>query len=189
MYYKTLGVLFAARAAAKERSVSQMEKILMLGHRLLLTVAIPAFFVTSCATSASDPSSVATTIKADVAEIVAGINAHDVNRATQFDADAIVSMESGRPPSFGLESEKQGLGMSFQHSPSWRLHLIDEGVDVASSGEMAIYRATYDENSTGDGGTAMTHKVNFLAEFKKQPDGAWKVVWSVVCAQERSHPA
>jgi hypothetical protein len=42
---------------------------------------------------------IARTIKADIAKIIAGINAHDVARATQFDADDIVSMESGRPPS------------------------------------------------------------------------------------------
>lgn len=161
----------------------------MISWKLFAGIMLPAVLVTSCATTSADQSDVATTIKADVAEIVAGINAHDVNRATRFDADDIVSMESGRPPSSGLESEKQGLGMAFQRSPSWRLHLIDEAVDVAQGADLAIYRSTYDENSTGDGGVAMTHKVNFLAEFKKQPDGAWKVVWSAVCAQERSHPA
>jgi ketosteroid isomerase-like protein len=158
----------------------------MIGRKLIGIFLCVA--TASCATSAANSAGVATTIKADVAEIVAGINAHDVNRATQFDADEIVSMESGRPPSFGLESEKRGLGMAFQRAPDWRLHLIDETVDVASSGDMALYRSTYDENSTGEGGVAMTHKVNFIAELRRQSNGAWKVVWSAVCAQERSHP-
>ena len=138
------------------------------------------------ATPASD-ARIARTIKADVAEIVAGINAHDVMRATAFDASGIVSMESGRTPSVGLDVERQGLGMAMQYSPTWHLSMLDETVDVASAGDLAIYRGTYDEDSTNDG-VPMTHVVNFLAGFKKQHDGSWKVEWSVVCAQSRSHP-
>jgi len=125
-------------------------------------------------------------IKSQVAAIVAGINAHDLAQATQFDSDDIVSMESGRPPSHGLADERAGLGQAFQYAPSWRLHLVDESVDVADSGEMAIYRSTYNEESTNDG-VPMTHRVNFLAEFKRQPDRSFKVVWSVVSSIEKSH--
>jgi ketosteroid isomerase-like protein len=141
------------------------------------------------AVDASMPSSarIAQTIKADMAQIVAGINAHDVARATAFDAPDIVSMESGRPPSTGLAAERQGLGMAMQYNPSWRISMIDETVDVARAGDMAIYRGAYQEDSTANG-TPMTHLVNFIAGFKKQRDRSWKVEWSVVCAQERSHP-
>ncbi len=126
-------------------------------------------------------------IKRDVAEIVAGINAHDVARATQFDAPDIVSMEAGRPPSSGIASEREGLAMAFKYAPSWRLELIEEAVDVARSGEMAIYRSTYDENST-DNGVAKTHRVNFIAGFVRANSGAWQVKWSAVVAQGPSHP-
>ncbi|MES1156155.1 MAG: DUF4440 domain-containing protein [Alphaproteobacteria bacterium] len=130
---------------------------------------------------------IADTIKADIAQMVAGINAHDPVRATMFDAPDIVSMESMREPSVGADADRQGIGMAFQYSPSWQVHLIDESVDVADAGDMAIYRSTYDENSTNDG-VRMTHKVNYIAEFRKQADGSWKIAWSVVCAQSRSHP-
>ena len=125
-------------------------------------------------------------IKATVASIVAGINAHDLDRATRFDSDDIVSMESGRPPTHGLAQEREGLARAFQYAPSWRLALVDETVDVADSGEMAVYRSTYDEESLQDG-IPMTHRVNFIAEFKRQPDGAFKVIWSVVSSIEKSH--
>ena len=130
---------------------------------------------------------IAEDIRRDVAEIVAGINAHDVDRATRFDAPDIVSMEGGRPPSTGIASEREGLAAAFKYAPSWRLELIDEVVDVAESGEMAVYRSTYDETSVDDGVT-MTHKVNFIAGFARQDDGPWQVAWSVVAQQERSHP-
>ncbi len=130
---------------------------------------------------------IATKIKADVAEIVAGINAHDVARATQFDAPDLVSMESGRKPSFGAQAEREGFAMVFKYSPSWHLSMIDETVDVARAGDMAVYRSTYNEDSVKDDGTAMTHVVNFIAGFRHETDGSWKMAWSVVCAQSPSH--
>ena len=33
----------------------------------------------------------------------------------------------------------------------------------------------------------MTHKTNFLAEFKRQGDGSWKIVWYSVSNMEQSH--
>jgi hypothetical protein len=52
---------------------------------------------------------------------------------------------------------------------------------------MAVYRSTYDENST-DKGVAMTHRVNFIAGFVHQDGGEWQVKWSAVVAQGPSHP-
>ena len=158
--------------------------------RCLSLAAVLSVFVILVAPASATPAStagIARTIKADVAQLVSGINAHDAARATQFDAPNIVSMESGREPSTGADADRQGLGMAMHYSPTWHLTMLDETVDVASAGDMAIYRGTYNEDSTNDG-VPMTHRVNFIAGFKKEPDGAWKIEWSVVCAQSRSHP-
>lgn len=154
-----------------------------------LVVGLATFLASAGGAEASVQSNatIVQTIKADVGQMVAGINAHDVARATQFDAPDIVSMESGRPPSAGLDQERQGLDMAMHYAPTWHLTMLDETVDVASAGDMAIYRGTYNEDSTNDG-VPMTHVVNFIADFVKQRDGSWRVEWSVVCAQSRSHP-
>lgn len=149
--------------------------------------AISASLASVAASGPADRAAIAETIERDVAEIVAGINAHDVDRATRLDAPDIVSMEGGRPPSTGIASERQGLAMTFEHSPGWRLALVDETVDVAESGEMAVYRSTYEETSVDDG-VPMTHKVNFIAGFARVAGGPWQVKWSVVAPQGRSHP-
>ena len=162
----------------------------MRSHRFVTLCAgatLVALWIGSAAASPASDARIARTIKADVAQTVAGINDHDVARATQFDAPGIVTMESGRPPSTGADADRQGMGMAMQHSPSWHLTMLDETVDVASAGDMAIYRGAYNEDSTNDG-VAMTHVVNFIADFQKQHDGSWQVEWSVVCAQSRSHP-
>jgi ketosteroid isomerase-like protein len=147
----------------------------------LLPIAAPA-----AATPGAD-SHIAATIRADVAQLVAGINAHDPVRATMFDAADIVSMEAGRPPSIGAAADRQGLAMAFQHTPSWHVRLIDETVDVAASGDMAVYRGTYWQDSSSED-RAMTQRVNLVAGFRRERDGSWKIGWSVVAAQERPHP-
>ncbi|HEY8949955.1 MAG TPA: DUF4440 domain-containing protein [Rhizomicrobium sp.] len=153
--------------------------------RFILSMAC-VLSVSTSAFAAPSKAEIASTIKANVAALIAGINAHDVARATQFDAPDFISMESMRPPSVGADADKAGLGMVFKIAPGWRLQMIDETVDVADAGDIAIYRSTYNENSVGEDGTPMTHKVNYIAEFRHDPEG-WRIHWSVVCAQERSH--
>jgi ketosteroid isomerase-like protein len=134
---------------------------------------------------ASSQSAIASQIRADVAEIVAGINSKDVDRATRFDAPDLISMESMRAPSFGAKADREGLSMTFKYAPSWHLSLIDEVVDVATSGDMAVYRSTYEEDSMRDG-VPYTHKGNYVAGFRRDPDGKWRVHWSVIAWQSPS---
>jgi len=138
------------------------------------------------AAPADDTANIAQTIKADVKQLIAGINAHDVLKATAFDAPDIVSMESGRESTSDLDAERAGLSFAFAHNPDWRVSLIDETVDVASAGDMAIYRGTYNQDSS-QSGVPVTQRVNFIAGFKRQHDGSWKVAWSVVSPIERAH--
>jgi ketosteroid isomerase-like protein len=136
---------------------------------------------------AVDTTAIAETIKMDVAQLVAGINAHDAVKATAYDAPNIISMECGRPSTIGVEADREGFSMGFAHNPDWKVSLIDESVDVASGGDMAVYRGTYNEDSS-KAGVPMTHKTNFIAEFKRQSDGQWRIVWYSVSNMERSHP-
>ena len=136
---------------------------------------------------ANDQSAIAETIKAAVAQVVAGINAHDPIKTTAYDAPDIISMECGSPSTVGIEADREGFKMGFAHDPSWKVSLIDETVDVASSGDLAVYRGTYNEDNSR-AGVLMTHKTNFLAEFKRQNDGSWKIVWYSVSNMEQSHP-
>lgn len=135
---------------------------------------------------ATDQSAIADTIKAAVAQVVAGINAHDPIKTTAYDAPDIVSMECGSPSTVGIEADREGFRLGFQHDPLWEVSLIDETVDVARGGDMAVYRGTYNEDNGSDG-VLMTHKTNFIAEFKRQSDGSWRIVWYSVSNMERSH--
>jgi ketosteroid isomerase-like protein len=96
-------------------------------------------------------------------------------------------MECGGPSTVGVEADREGFKLGFAHDADWRVSLIDETVDVASSGDLAVYRGTYNEDSSS-AGVPMTHRTNFIAEFKRQSDGPWRIVWYSVSNMERSHP-
>ena len=156
----------------------------MLKHYCAATIAV-GLFLASGPASATSQSAIPSTIKADVAEIIAGINSKDIDKATKFDAPDLISMESGREPSVGTKADREGLSMAFKYSPSWHLTLIAESVDAARAGDMAIYRGTYAEDSMRDG-VPYTHKGNYVAGFRRDPDGMWRVHWSVIAWQSPS---
>lgn len=153
---------------------------------LLIAFAL-AGTASAAAAGSNDPRAIADTIKRDVAQLVAGLNAHDPVRVTAFDAADVISMECGRPSTVGIDADREGFTNGFASNPAWRVRLIDETVDVADSGDLAVYRGTYHEDSRR-AGKPMTHKTNFLAEFKRQRDGSWKIVWYSVTNLELSHP-
>ena len=154
---------------------------------LLLLIFAVAGSTSSTAARSIDTAAIAKTIKADVAQLVAGLNAHDPVKTTAYDSANIISMECGSPSAVGIEADREGFKTGFAHDPLWKVRLIDETVDVASSGDLAVYRGTYNEDNGGNG-LLMTHKTNFLAEFKHQSDGSWKMVWYSVSNMEKSHP-
>src|SRR5579864_911395 len=146
-------------------------KLSVYGRSSLLLLAFAAIGGASWRAAASvDTAAIAETIKADVAQLVAGINAHDPVKATLYDAPNIISMECGSPSAIGVDADREGFKLGFSHDPYWKVSLIDETVDVASSGDLAVYRGTYNEDNSR-AGVLMTHKTNFLAEFKRQGDG------------------
>jgi len=65
--------------------------------------------------------------------------------------------------------------------PAANVSVSNEIVDVAASGDMAVYRATYAYRFT-DPATKQpaTEHGNWLMGYKVQPDGSWKLAWGVV---------
>jgi ketosteroid isomerase-like protein len=155
-------------------------------HFLAVAAVLAAAPAVATQVPAASQSAVAAQIKADVAVMIAGINSKDIDKATKFDAPDLISMESGRPPSVGAEANHDGLSMVFKYVPSWHLTMLDETIDVAGSGDMAVYRSTYREDSLHDG-VPFTHDGNYLAGFRRDLDGMWRVHWSVVSWQSPSH--
>jgi ketosteroid isomerase-like protein len=153
---------------------------------LISRTAVFRLCVAVSAPAVASEKSVSEAVKACVAAEIAGINARDPEKATQCEANDTISMETGRPASIGRDNYIAGLKMAFQYEPAWHLRLIEEAVDVPQSEDMAVYRSTYYQDSMMAGAPA-TQKVNYIAFFRKQPDGTWKIAWSVVSNTEKPH--
>lgn len=93
---------------------------------LLLAVGIVAT-ASSTAAASVDTTLIAETIKKDIAQLVAGLNAHEAMKTTAFDAPNVVSMECGSPSSVGIEADRDDLKAGFAHDAAWRVSLIRTG--------------------------------------------------------------
>jgi len=147
-----------------------------------ISIAIGA----ACAPAQAGAPSIDAKIRSEVAAEIAGINAQDPVKATAYEANDMMFTECGQFATFGRASYRQGLAMTFKREPAWHLSLIDEGVTVAAAGNQAIYRSTYDEDSMRSG-VPYTHKGKYVAGFRRDQDGVWRIHWSVVCWESPSH--
>jgi ketosteroid isomerase-like protein len=160
-----------------------MTKLQIVGaaSAVILTLSIGAYTSPALAKAHASTSKIAVAIKADVAQLIADFNNHDATKATSQDAPDVVAMFHGAPNVVGAAADLASNQKGFAADPTQHVSVANETVDVAASGEMAVYRSTYVFNGT-DSKTkkAFTENGNYLAGFKKQPDGSWKIAWSVV---------
>ena len=128
----------------------------------------------------ADTSAATDAVKAAAAKLVTDYNAHDADKSVSQDTADFVGMYHGTPnivgPAADLAQTKQQLT-----DPATKIEVSDETVDMAASGDLAVWRGTYDYTTTD----AKTKKPtvehgNWLLGFKVQPDKTWKVAWSVV---------
>src|SRR5689334_15981388 len=89
-----------------------------------------AAMIAAAPAQAADTAKIEQTIKAEIASLIAGLNAHDAAKATAFDMPDVISMEAGRPSSVGVEEDKKGYTMGFTYNPDWTVSLVEARVDV-----------------------------------------------------------
>lgn len=156
----------------------------MNGHVVFgsLAVVVGAVSLTACGKPAEkvDTAKIGEAVKADVKQLVADFNAHDAVKAVSHDAPDVVAMFHGSPNVVGAEAD---LALTKQQltDPGAKVEVSGETVDVAASGEMAVYRATYSYTMTEPTTKKLvTEPGNWLLGYKLQPDGSWKIAWNVV---------
>jgi ketosteroid isomerase-like protein len=134
----------------------------------------------SAAKPAVDTAKIAEAVKADAAQGAADFNAHDATKSVSHDAPDVVGMFHGQPNVVGPAADLASTKKLFAESPDAHYATANESVDVAASGDMAIYRATYTYTMT-DPKTKkqVTETGNDVVGYKPQADGSWKVAWSI----------
>jgi ketosteroid isomerase-like protein len=155
----------------------------------VVAVSASASAPTAAQTPRIDTEKIATEIKADMAQLIAAFNARDAAGVASHDAPNIVQMVSGRENIVGAEADLLQDRREFEANPKARTTLSAESVEVARSGEMAVFRATYTYNFEDTHAGRTTQEGNYVAGYKLQPDGSWKIEWAISAETGPSRPA
>jgi ketosteroid isomerase-like protein len=175
-------VAFAFSAGAKA-GASTLHSFPGGGTSNTLVVALGA---DASAAAATDRNTIRAAIKANVRDIAAGVNAHNAAQATKYDAPNIIVIQSGQQNTTGVVADVAGYKQGFAAAPTWRVSLVEETVDVPESGDMAVYRSIYSEESMHDN-VPFTDRVNFISGWSRHENGAWTMDWYAVSQMEKSH--
>jgi ketosteroid isomerase-like protein len=148
---------------------------------LLASAALVGCEKKAAAPAAVDKAKIAEAVKADANAMIAAFNARDAEKAVSHDAPGMIGMFHGTPNVVGAEEDMKMTKQQFAENAVANVKLSNETVDVADSGDMAIYRASY-AFSGEDPKTkkAINETGNWVVGYQKQADGAWKIAWNVV---------
>lgn len=124
---------------------------------------------------AVDTSKVADEVKAAIHTQVEAYAARDAAKASSIVAPDILAMFHGAPNVVG-KAESEAASKAQMADPAVKLEVSDETVDVAASGDLAVYHATYRFTFTNpETKQPASETGNWLAVFRRQPDGTMKL--------------
>jgi ketosteroid isomerase-like protein len=130
---------------------------------------------------AVDTGKIADAVKADVAQLVADFNAHDATKVASHDSADVVQMAHGQANTVGAPADLASNRKGFAANSNPHVTVANEAVDVAAAGDMAVYRSTYVFTVTDQKTKkTVTENGNYVAGYKPQSDGSWKIAWAVI---------
>ena len=155
-----------------------MKKLMAIGA--LTALAVLGGCSKPAATQTADPAAIADAVKGEVAALVTSFNNRDAAGAVSHDEPGYIGMFHGTPNTVGMAADLAMTKLQVS-DPAAKVTVGDQTVDVAMAGDMAIDRATYEYTFTDP----KTHQPkvetgNWILSFRKQPDLAWKLAWSVI---------
>jgi ketosteroid isomerase-like protein len=129
---------------------------------------------------AVDTGKIADAVKADANQLATDFNSHDAAKAVSHDAPDIVAMFHGQLNGVGPAADLASTTQLFKDNPTAKFTLTNETVDVAASGDLAVVRSSYAYEFTDPKTKKLaTETGNFILGYKPQPDGSWKIAWSI----------
>ncbi|HEY7006129.1 MAG TPA: SgcJ/EcaC family oxidoreductase [Sphingomicrobium sp.] len=134
----------------------------------------------------ADADSIKQAIKADEAKWNKDVKAKDTEALAGHYADDAYFVPPGAPAADGSTAIRQFYATALT-DPVIEVQIASDKVDVAASGDFAYSRGHYTEKYT-DKKTAkvMTASGTYLAVYKKQDDGSWKIVQDFAAADPDS---
>jgi ketosteroid isomerase-like protein len=166
-----------------------MTKLTGAALAVLLAASLTGCAKPEAAKPAVDTAKLAEAVKADAKQLVTDFNAHDAVKSVSHDGPDYVGMFHGMP---NVKGAAEDLVVTKQQTADTtsKLAIADESVDVASAGDMAVYRSTYAYVFTDPKTKKLTTEHgNWVLGYKTQPDGSVKLAWSVVSDTPPPAPA
>lgn len=155
-----------------------------MNAKVWIVIGIAAAALAGCAPRGDakadvDTKKAAEAVLADAHGLVAALNAHDAAKAVGHDAPSVVVMNHGVPNAYGVDADLDNLKRLLTTGSKAHVDVGAEAVDVAASGDLAVYRANY-VFSYIDPNTArpVAERGNWLFGYKLI-NGAWRITWSV----------
>lgn len=154
-----------------------------MGFASLPLACLVAIGVAGCSpTAPATPSSdaVAAEVKAAIHTQIEAYAARDQAKAASILAPDIKTFFHGEPNVVGAEAANAALQAQLA-LPDVKLEVSDETVDVAASGDLAVYHATYRFSFTNPETSQPFVEVgNWVGIFKRQPDGAMRLSTDII---------
>lgn len=146
----------------------------------LFALSLAACAKTDAAKPAVDAGKISDAVKADADQLVADLNAKNLDKAVAHDAADIVGMFHGQP-NITSPAEDKAATKGATDDPAFKLSVSNESVEVAKAGDLAIYKATYAATQTDPKTKKVgTENGNWVAVYKPQSDGSWKIAMNIV---------
>ena len=161
--------------------MSRMHRVLLFSLACALTVT-----VTAAGVKAGSPAADEQAIRAANAQWSRAAGAKDLEGTLSFYADDAVLLWPNSPPAVGKQAVRAAWSEEFKdpaYSLSWR---IDQVV-ISRSGDLAYSRGSYDFTYALAGHAVREHG-KYLVVWKKQSNGAWRVVVDVSNADAPATP-
>ena len=125
-------------------------------------------------TNPNEPATDAVTRTAQ--EILAALEARDSAKVASYYAPDAVLATPGRPAVRGGEAVSKAIRDDMA-DPNFKLSVSDGKTDVAASGDLAYRRVSLKVTYTNPQTNQAEHSAGtYLAVFRKQADGSWKLV-------------
>jgi ketosteroid isomerase-like protein len=140
-------------------------------------VALAASALAGCSASA-DTGKIAEGVQKDALGLVAAYNAQDAHAAAAYDAPDYVGVFHDQSNTVGPAADEASMKAQMKAAKvEWALG--ESNVTVAQSGDLAVFEAPYTFTVTPADGQVVHESGNWIAIFRKQPDGQMKLWRSI----------
>lgn len=139
-----------------------------------------ALLLAGCEATPKDRAAAHFEVKAAIATQLEGYAKRDLDKIVSVMAPDYVWINHGQPDVRGEANVRAAIAAQLS-DPALALTVADEQVDLAKEADMAVYRAIYRYTYTDPSTKRPTTELgNWVAIFRRQPDGTMKLARDVI---------